>query len=323
MPWVKRNLYFLVFSAVAVLLLGLSGYYCYSKWSLNASNQKKLDAGYAELNRLMSQHPNPGNKEVNNIEIAKQQQAQLRAEMAREREFFKRIPPIPASSPVTSENFAAALRRTIDQLQHTAAASSVIVPPQYSFSFKAQRQRVRFASGSLQPLAVQLGDIKVICEDLFQAKINSLDNVRRQRISSDDMQGPQSDYIATASVTNDLAVLTPYEVTFHSFSGELAKVLSNLANDPHGLIVRAITVESGSAATANGPGAFGTGPTPANTPFAVENRMHNPEFGGSNPQRPGYQKPTRYTKGGLAIVLDEQPIKVTLQLDVVNLLPKK
>ena len=52
MSWVKRNLYFLVSSVVAVALLGLAGYYFYSNYNLNNDNHKKLDDAYAELTRL-------------------------------------------------------------------------------------------------------------------------------------------------------------------------------------------------------------------------------------------------------------------------------
>ncbi len=45
----------------------------------------------------------------------------------------------------------------------------------YSFSFAAQRERLAYAAGSLEPLSVQLGEVKAICEVLFQAKVNSLD----------------------------------------------------------------------------------------------------------------------------------------------------
>ena len=38
MSWIKRNLFFLVGGVVAAALLGLAGWYCYSKWQLNNEN---------------------------------------------------------------------------------------------------------------------------------------------------------------------------------------------------------------------------------------------------------------------------------------------
>ena len=59
----------------------------------------------------------------------------MREWIAKAQEYFQPIAPIPnlTNGPVTSELFAAALRRTIDQLQHEADAANVMVPPKYGF----------------------------------------------------------------------------------------------------------------------------------------------------------------------------------------------
>jgi len=149
---------------------------------------------------------------------------------------------------VTSEAFAAELRRTIDQLQHAAESGSVQLPPKYGFSFEAQRSIVRFAPGSLAPLAVQLGEVKQISDILFAARVNALDGIQRVRVSDDDIAGPQTDYLNDACVTNSLAVLTPYAVTFRSFSPELASVLTGFAASSYGLIVKAVNIAPAGAA---------------------------------------------------------------------------
>ena len=120
-------------------------------------------------------------------------------------------------------------------MQRDATKASVALPPKdsdgqtYSFSFAAQRESLAYAPGSLEPLSVQLAEVKAICAVLFQAKVNSLDNIRRERVSEDDLKGPQTDYLPEKSVTNELAVLSPYEVTFRCFSSELAAVLAGFA----------------------------------------------------------------------------------------------
>ncbi len=70
----------------------------------------------------------------------------------------------------------------------------MLLPPNYGFSFEAQRSIVKFAPGSLPPLAVQLGEVKTISEILFASRVNSLDGIQRARVSDDDTAGPQSDY---------------------------------------------------------------------------------------------------------------------------------
>ena len=52
MLWIKRNLYFLIGSVVALALMGAAGWYLYSKWQLNNEIVEKLNAEYAELQRL-------------------------------------------------------------------------------------------------------------------------------------------------------------------------------------------------------------------------------------------------------------------------------
>ena len=113
---------------------------------------------------------------------------------------------------------------------------------------------MKFAPGSLGPLAVQLGEVKAISEILFAAGVNQLDGIQRVRVSDDDVNGPQTDYLDDIAVTNDLAVLTPYHVTFRAFSPEIAQVLAGFASSPHGFIVKSINVQPAGAAVDGAPG---------------------------------------------------------------------
>src|ERR1035438_8867862 len=258
MDWIKRNLYFLIGSLVALALMGFAGWYLYSKWQLNDEILGKLDEQYAKLKRLNEQNPHPGSGKVDNIKLAKEQQQELLAYIQKSRQYFQRCPPIPVpeSGKLTSQEFSSALSRTIDQMQREVNKTSVALPPKdskgqtYSFSFAAQRESLAYAPGSLDPLSVQLGEIKAICTVLFQAKINALDDLRRERVSEDDLKGPQTDYLPDKSVTNELAVLSPYELTFRCFSQELAAVLAGFASSPYGLLVKTINVEMAPATAA-------------------------------------------------------------------------
>ena len=124
MAWIKRNLYFLISSLVAVALLGLAGYYFYANWRLNNDNLEKLNSAYNELKDLANARPNPGNDKISNIDIANQERAQLLGVIEKERAYFKPVPPIPntTNSVVTKEEFA--------QRMHTsrAAANRILDP---------------------------------------------------------------------------------------------------------------------------------------------------------------------------------------------------
>jgi hypothetical protein len=254
MAWIKRNLFFAICAAVSIVLMGAAGYYAYSKWALNNQNFESLNNDYEELKRLNSAPINPGNDKINNIQIAQDQQKELKEFIKKTRAYCQNISPIPDLPKISDPDFSTALTRTIDRMQKDATNNSVTLPSDYAFSFQAEKNKVGFNSSGLAPLSVQLGEVKTITSILFQAKINSLDNLRRERVSPDDAGGPQTDYLNEKSVTNELAILTPYELTFKCFSSELAAVLSGFGSSPNGIIVKTINVKSAP------PGAAGTVP---------------------------------------------------------------
>jgi len=360
MDWIKRNLYFVIGSAVALALMGLAGYYLYSKWQLNDEILGKLQEQYAKLKHFADAKPHPGSGKVDNIKTAKEQQQQLRAYIQKARQYFQSCPPIPVpeSAKLTSREFSSALSRTIDQLQRDATKASVVLPPKdasgqaYCFSFAAQSRSLNYAPGSLEPLSVQLAEIKAICTVLFQAKINSLDELRREKVSEDDARGPQTDYLPDKSTTNELAVVSPYEVTFRCFSSELAAVLAGFAGAPCGVMIKTINVEPAPAVSLS-PEALAMQPaipTPPPAPvraappprMAREPVMPDAEAafaerygtpGGRGMERrpmpaprPAYTQPAASavapaSRGGLPLALDERQLKVTLTLCAVKLLP--
>jgi hypothetical protein len=298
MAWIKRNLFFVIGGILAIGLLGAAAFYNYKGWNHNSVAFDQLNEIYGTLRSLTSQKLSAGNDRVNNIDAAKEQERQLREWMRQAGDYFKPITPVPnpPNGMVSSEGFAAALRRTIDQLQHEADTASVALPPQYNFSFKAQRDLVRF-SGSLGPLAEQLGEVKTISEILFAARVNYLDGIQRVRVSDDDASGPQADYLDDHSTTNNLAVLTPYQITFRSFSPEIGVVLAGFASSPHGFVVKGINVQLAGTTATMSPDT--TAPVLASGP------------------------PLTAGRGGLQAVLNEQLLRVTLVVEVVKLLPKK
>lgn len=360
MSWIKRNLFFVIGSVVALILMGLAGYFLYSKWSLNNDVLANLNSDYEQLKTLNSANPHPGAGSVNNIQLAKEQRQQLLDYLKKTRPYFQASPRIPDIPKVTDRDFSAALSQAIERLHTEATNASVGLPPDnYSFSFTAQRKAISFAPGSLDRLAEQLGEINLIAEVFFSAKINALDNIRRERVSKDDSFGPMTDYISDHSITNTLAVLTPYEVTFRSFSSELATVLAGFASSPHAFLVKTVNVELAPAQ----PMAEPTSPVAMQSPVYVQPNPMQEQMsrsqreaqaaasfrsryglsggagmggvqyrglGGQTPQQSYYYPQataqagiTPTGKGGLPTVLDEKLLKITLNLYLVKPLPSK
>lgn len=313
MDWIKRNLFFFAGTVVAMGLLAAAGIYGLGSWQRNETTSNALSEAYKTLQTLNNENPSPGNDKVNNIQAAHKQEQQLREWIQQTKQYFQPILPIPnpTNGVVTSEAFATALRRTVDQLQRDADGTSVMLPPQYNFSFEAERSLVKFTPGGLDSLAQQLGGVKEVCEILFSSKINSLDGLRRVRVSDDDARGSQSDYLDGAVITNNLAVFTPYEVTFRCFSQDLANVLSGFASSSHGFIVKDINVRVGEATTAV-----------SSTSPLDERRPGNPVSMRTQPAQPAYQPPSvPVGRGGLQTVLKEQLLSVTMKIVAVKLLP--
>ena len=360
MSWIKRNLFFVIGSLVALVLMGLAGFFLYSKWSLNNEVLASLNADYEELKRLNSQNPHPGSGSVNNIQVAKEQREQLLAFLKKTRQYFEPVQRIPDLPKITDRDFSAALSQTIEQLRIQATNASVSLPPDnYNFSFTSQKNKISFAPGSVDRLAVQLGEVKMLCHILFDAKVNALDNLRRERVSQDDSFGLQTDYLSEKTTTNNLAVVTPYEITFRSFSSELAAVLARLSSSPQALLVKTINVDPAPPAPAPEPTApmvmsapvYVQQPNPMQEEMdrqqreaAAQQAFRNRYFGGgsgagqvgiqyrglgSQPaQQPVYASPgqpgiTPTGKGGLQTVLDEKLLKITLSLYLVKPLPAK
>ena len=319
MDWIKRNLFFFIGTALAVGLLAAAGIYEFRSWQRNETASNALNEAYKTLQTLNNENPSPGNGEVNNIQAAREQEQQLHDWIQRTKQYFQPIQPIPnpTNDIVTSEAFAAALRRMIDQLQREADSASVTVPPQYSFSFEAERSLVKFTPGGLNSLAQQLGGVKEICEVLFSAKINSLDGLRRARVSDDDARGSQSDYLDGAVVSNNLAIFTPYEVTFRCFSQDLANVLSGFASSPQGFIVTDIRVQPAATTTA-ATASPGDGEAMGN-----QSSPYVPTPPHQQPSQPTYQSPSALAgRGGLQTVLKEQLLSVTVKIEAIKLLPE-
>jgi hypothetical protein len=249
---------------------------------------------------------------------------------------------VPASYPqnLTSRDLRVLLDTTVDDLQRQARGSGVELPSDYWFSFGGHKQTLNFQQNMLEPLVAQLAEIDLICRVLFDARINQLTRVKRPAAPGESTSVLSADFLAESKPsTNDWAVTTPYEVTFKSFSGELGGILDSFARSPHSIIVRNLVVDSaGRSGASDGlfdPYGLGManpygglmqppvnpyGMAPGGRPGGMRPGM-DPRYGGMMPP-PVAQSP-RPRPGGLATVVDEKPLTITLSLDVIRLRPEK
>jgi hypothetical protein len=356
MSWIKRNLYFLTGSLVGLGLLGAAVVFLFGKMGDNSSVVEKLNGAYEELTRIRKLEPNPGDKnegnatnKIDNVRIANAQIGQLTGFLAKARPAFVPVAPIPDSPRVTGQAFTAELLRTIDQMRREAKESGVALSAtNYNFTFDSIVRKVTFSPASLQLLAKQLGEVRVLTAILFDAKINMLEGMRRVKVcTEDDPAVAPNDYHAQSPKTNDWAVLVPYEVTIRCFSSELAEVLAGLGNSPHCLVVKSLNIEpapasvAGAEALATGAYTPGTPPQmympPPMQPFSrggergtdprtdAMRRRYGPQMGQAPPPPVAYPgaPAAPAVRRGPQTVLSEQAVRVTLTLELVQLISDK
>jgi hypothetical protein len=181
--WIKRHLILVVGGVVAVALLGVGTWYLMGNIGKDKEVSEQLGSQTNALETLYKKDPFPHRT---NIDAGKREMARVRSVIKDVRQSF---------TPVSYENvkdmaFKTLLDNTIDQLHRRAEKASVEVPSKtYAFSFEAQKKALKFSSTAFPGIAVQLAEVKTICDILFDAKINRLLSIRRARVSGDDPPG--------------------------------------------------------------------------------------------------------------------------------------
>jgi len=247
MPWIKKNLTLVLGGLVGLVLLGGSAFFLFAQSTRESTVNASLEEKREEWNRLNSLNPYPDEK---NIKAVRDEAAKVEKLTLSLRESIK----APNVQPVTDTfSLKLLIETTISDLRKEAEAAGVHVPDRYAFTFQKLREMPQFESNGIQKLAEQLAQISVLCRVLFDAKVHSLDALRRPAILKD--EGGSSDYLTKKAVTNNnLIVRAPYDLSFRSFSSELAGVLRGFAAMPEVVAIKTINIEPTTLPQSSGPG---------------------------------------------------------------------
>lgn len=354
MNWLKRNLFLVLGGVVALVFLGLAGFYLYQQKQKESQVTAALEAQITEWKRLTNRKPS-ANEE--NIEAARKEQARLKDLVRANREYAV---PTSTFTNMDSATFKTLLETTIFDLEQLASRRGVTLPRQYHFTAQRLRQSVVFQEAELVPLAHQITEIRALCEILFEARVHALLRIRRVPVSKQDT-GATEFLTGTKIVTNAAsgAVITPYELTFQGFSPELSAVLTGLQQSRHLFMVRMLDVEHAPDSVSELPAQMpypGPGVMPAPVPTTPQSgadlmrqrygigpggpggrggpggggatREFMQRYGGGPGARPpGLTPPANYapaaqTRRGPETVLEEKQLKVTLTVEAVRLPPE-
>ncbi len=333
MAWIKRNLALVIGIAVSLLLLGGAGYYLYNNSEQDFDRDEDLGKLKLKLEGLRSgTFPNEANIGAARTNVAQVIKFTVEAER------------MLASEPTKLGNvsFSVHLPRVIDEMRRDATNASVELPPKYEFTFGEVKAMSRIPSYALEPLASRLSEVKTICDVLFKARVRGIESLQRVAAFSDEPKGPDL-LLDRTEQTNALAAgvnvtITPYRVVFRGFSGDLATVLNTLSGTRDFFVVRQVDVEPATPGTGGGglnpgmmaPAPFGA-PSPGAAPGMLTPGMAAPGMvppgppGGIRPgaaKAPGVGVAPLPPKSTLTKILDEQPLRVTLLLDVIKVTRK-
>jgi hypothetical protein len=320
MQWIKRNLFLVVGGVIALALLGLAGFYLYTRIQQDQDVTEKLDAATKKLEAEAKRDPYANTE---NIKSASDEVKRLQGFLG---DVEKHFGAAPYPKKLDNLAFRTYLETTRAELINDAQKAGVELPTNYWFTFGAQKGAMTFSAATLQPLASQLADVKTICDALFDAKVNSLVWLRRVPVDSQDSLGSQ-DYLNAKPTTNAFAVVMPYEVTFQGFSSQLATVLEGLARVPYCLVVTNIVVEpaatagtpSDSTAAPNLMARYGLQPGAADGSAMQRYSSRYSRYGMAPPQP--VVVPAAQT--GPRTLLDEKPLRFTLYVQAIKLKPRK
>lgn len=307
MAWIKRNLIVVISGAVALLLIGGGVWYLLQAMDKNKAMDDEIGGLRSELNTLVSKPVSPNQQ---NISAAQ-------AEVKRVNEFIVQAKAFFPSSPapegqLNNQTFAALLHNTVADLHKEATAAGILVASNYHFSFETQWPAVSFPPASLHPLSERLSEVKQLASLLFKAKVNSLISIQRARVT-DEVPGATAagDYLPEAPHLSESVgtVMWPYQLTFQTFTPELATVLEQISRMPEAYVVRSVVVEPAEALPAQRPPPGAPPGTPPGAP---------PVRPGRNALRPPGTPAAPATSGGLETILNERLLRVVMRIEVIK-----
>jgi hypothetical protein len=315
MVWIKRNLSLVISGVIALGLLGYGAWYFWSARNRNIAVEAEIEQTKTEIERLLNMAVTPSPSNLNNARRELERLAQFNA---RARKQFPPAPPPPVA--LNDESFKALLQTTVNELHQKAKTVGISIDPDYYFTFSAHRGSLQFRPDTLRPLHDRLHEVKVLASVLLDSRVNNIVAFRRAAVPNERSTGPGQPAAAAATgagATGDYLtanprphtetgmMMWPYEVTFDSFSSQLATVLQALERADQGFIVKAIVTELAPQAAA-----------PRGAPAAQPANQPAQRF-----QRPGAAPAAAATTAGAAAlqtVLDEKLLRVTLHIEMLR-----
>ena len=332
MEWVKKNPVIVAGSSVAIVLLGLAVWFLGSSMSASSDAELKLAGSLEGRSALWKSSPFPSGE---NIEAIQKDQERVKKFMDG---LHTVIPMMPASYNLDDRAFKTLLERTIAGLFLAATNSkTTIQQPNYSFSFSMLRKKMTFRTNTYDTIALQLSDVKMLLNILFDSKVNTLEGIRRSSLTQDDESGGP-DYLFLKPQTNQFSIITPYEIQFRCFGSELENVVQSLVSASNCIVIKNINISPRGFTQQNqavldlirDAAAAGNVSVGASQVAAVVKPLvdTSTEAGRYNPRAAAASRPPSFAGPSSNVgiidtnkpitVLSEKPLRVSILLDIVR-----
>jgi hypothetical protein len=252
MAWIKRNLFFVISMAVGLALTGYCAWLFYQDFGKNSEVAKDEADVTSQYDALVNNPKIPYPSEEN-IQHAREDQAQVKQLVDELRTSFT---PFPTPSNLDAKGFSEYLENSIFDLKTRATNAGVTLPDNFAFAFTDQRNKLNYPTECIPLWMQQMAEIKVICDILYRAKVNTLLALRRVPMSpSNDMIVTSEDLMDARIVPTPFGTATPYKIELKCFSKELAAVLDGLARSSNCFVVKNIVERPFGPRTLDQPGA--------------------------------------------------------------------
>ena len=304
MVWIKRNLLFVLSAVVGLILMVGSGCFFYGNWSANRKAVEDFKRAQSELKALQNKKPFP-TKEA--IQEAKEAQKEVLDILYQFKAAFESAQETPS---LDEKTFKSSVSGMLAQLQTLAVNSGVNLPQSdYAFSFSGLITKLNFPTNSIGPWVMQLHDVKSICSIVFNAKVNTLEGIRRVPVSTDEAAVGAGDFLPLNIVTNENIARAPYEVVVRGYSREIADVMNGFLRSTDCFIIKNIDI--GPASGAAGIAATQTGGASVDANMPSRRREGRSEGGTSVGSRSNSQAPvTMVSEGMLRVVIWLESVKL-------------
>ena len=348
MNWIKQNVGLVVGCVIALVLMGVAGWYMLTQIEKDTSITTELNSQRQLVRSLYDRDPHPGKDDLDNIGAVQKEQVRVQKLVMDPLE--SKFIGFEISTEPSISAFKEILENTLSDLQRQANYTGTSLPSvdqgSYGFSFDDIRPRIDLEEEALRPLTLQLLQISELAKVLFDAKIHGINAIKRLAVSENDSSSSGGGFAMMATTDTSggssassgenyiegqakqhldiSAISMPYQISFQCFSSELGRVIDGFNASTRYFRIKWLAVEQSDSSSFSSFGGGGMNPksmesmyglAPAPGAGSMGGRYGSSPYGGMG----GGQGQGDYDK---LEDLDEKPLTVNMSLVGVAIFPE-